>query len=56
MNRRPQGGRDERVDLERGVSDRYLPVSALEFLRDWFTHHILETDKKYGGYLSSVKG
>jgi hemerythrin len=36
--------------------EAYLPISALEFLRDWFSLHILEEDKKYGEYLSGVAG
>ena len=36
--------------------DAHIPVSTLEFLRDWFLRHILESDKKYGDYLSKVKG
>jgi hemerythrin len=35
--------------------DSYLPISALAFLRDWFSHHIIEEDKKYGEYLSGVE-
>jgi hemerythrin len=35
--------------------DAYLPISTLAFLRDWFSHHIIEEDKKYGEYLSSIK-
>ena len=34
--------------------DAFLPISTLAFLRDWFLHHILEEDKKYGEYLSGV--
>lgn len=34
------------------LGDDYLPVSALEFMRSWFSHHILEEDKKYGDYFS----
>ncbi len=34
--------------------DAYLPISTLSFLRDWFLHHIIEEDKKYGEYLASV--
>jgi hemerythrin len=34
--------------------DAYLPISTLAFLRDWFSHHIIEEDKKYGEYLSGV--
>lgn len=36
--------------------DAYIPISALEFLRDWFFRHILESDKRYGTYLSEAKG
>ena len=32
--------------------DPSIPVSALQFLRDWFLLHILESDKSYGVYLS----
>lgn len=34
--------------------DAYLPVSALAFMRDWFSHHIIEEDRKYGEYLAGV--
>ena len=36
--------------------DPHIPISTLEFLRDWFLHHILESDKKYGTYLSEDDG
>jgi hemerythrin len=28
-----------------------LPL--MEFLRNWLTHHILESDRRYSGYLRS---
>ncbi|MFH0882648.1 MAG: bacteriohemerythrin [bacterium] len=28
-----------------------LSVPLLQFLKDWLTHHILETDKNYGPFL-----
>ncbi len=36
--------------------DPYIPISALEFVRDWFLHHILESDKKYGIYMAEEDG
>ena len=36
--------------------DPTIPVSTLEFLRDWFLQHILDADKKYGTYLSEDDG
>ncbi len=36
--------------------DACLPISTLVFLRDWFSHHILDEDKKYGEFLASMKG
>jgi len=35
--------------------EAHLPVSTLVFLRDWFSHHILDEDKKYGEFLASMK-
>lgn len=29
-----------------------LALPVMEFLKDWLTHHILNTDKKYGPYLN----
>ena len=45
------------AELKDGYSrrDAYISISTLEFLRDWFLRHILESDKKYGDYLSEVK-
>ena len=45
------------ADLKDGYSrgEACIPISTLEFLRDWFLRHILESDKKYGDYLSEVK-
>jgi hemerythrin-like metal-binding protein len=36
--------------------EAFVPISALLFLKEWFMRHILETDKKYGEYLSRVGG
>ncbi len=45
-------------ELKDGFSkgDQTVPVSTFVFLRDWFLHHILETDKKYGSYRQELKG
>jgi len=43
---------DLREKYNKGES--FLPVSTLAFLRDWFSHHIIEEDKKYGEYLSGI--
>jgi hemerythrin-like metal-binding protein len=43
------------------LQDRYskgegnIPVSTLEFLRDWLMNHILENDKKYGTFMNEVR-
>jgi hemerythrin-like metal-binding protein len=34
----------------------FVPISTLIFLKEWFLRHILETDKKYGEYLSGIGG
>lgn len=46
------------ADLQKEYSKGgpYVPLSTLEFLRDWYSRHILESDKKYGVYLSKVEG
>jgi hemerythrin-like metal-binding protein len=36
--------------------DAFVPISTLIFLKDWFMRHILESDKKYGAYLSGISG
>ena len=33
--------------------DVYLSMDVLLFLKDWLTHHILETDKQYGAFYTS---
>lgn len=30
-----------------------LDIEMMGFLKDWLVHHIMETDKKYTGYLKS---
>lgn len=35
--------------------DSNIPMSTLEFLRDWLLNHILETDKKYGTFMLEVR-
>ncbi|MBF8258249.1 MAG: bacteriohemerythrin [Actinobacteria bacterium] len=35
--------------------DANLPISTMEFLRDWLLSHILENDKKYGTYMHDVR-
>ena len=35
--------------------DGNIPISTLEFLRDWLLSHILENDKKYGTYMNEVR-
>ena len=43
------------------LQDRYsrgeanIPLSTLEFLRDWLLSHILEKDKKYGTFMLDVR-
>ena len=43
------------------LQDRYsrrdpnIPISTVEFLRDWLLSHILETDKKYGTFMLEVR-
>jgi hemerythrin len=43
------------------LQDRYsrgdasIPLSTVEFLRDWLLSHILETDKKYGTFMLEVR-
>jgi hemerythrin-like metal-binding protein len=43
------------------LQDRYskgdanIPISTLEFLRDWLLSHILEKDKKYGTFMHEVR-
>jgi hemerythrin len=43
------------------LQDRYsrgdpnIPMSTVEFLRDWLLSHILETDKKYGTFMREVR-
>jgi len=43
------------------LQDRYskgeanIPLSTLEFLRDWLLSHILDTDKKYGTFMLEVR-
>jgi hemerythrin-like metal-binding protein len=43
------------------LQDRYskgdgnIPISTLEFLRDWLLNHILENDKKYGTFMHEVR-
>jgi hemerythrin len=32
-----------------------VPRSVLDFMRDWFLTHILETDRKYGEYFKQLK-
>ncbi len=55
------GHRIKHQDLTKQVQDyvaRYergevsLSLQLLSFLRDWLTHHILETDREYGPWLS----
>ncbi|MGC8765664.1 MAG: bacteriohemerythrin [Brevinematia bacterium] len=29
----------------------FISVEVMNFLKDWLSHHILETDKKYGPFL-----
>lgn len=33
--------------------DAILSMDVMKFLKDWLTHHILETDKKYGVFFKS---
>lgn len=35
--------------------DGNIPMSTLEFLRDWLLSHILDTDKKYGTFMLEVR-
>jgi hemerythrin-like metal-binding protein len=35
--------------------DANIPLSTVEFLRDWLLSHILETDKKYGTFMLEVR-
>ena len=43
------------------LQDRYskgeasIPISTLEFLREWLLSHILENDKKYGAFMLEVQ-
>ena len=43
------------------LQDRYskgdanIPLSTVEFLRDWLLSHILETDKKYGTFMLEAR-
>ena len=43
------------------LQDRYsrgdanIPLSTVEFLREWLLSHILETDKKYGSFMHEVR-
>lgn len=43
------------------LQDRYskgeasIPISTLEFLREWLLSHILENDKKYGAFMLEVR-
>jgi hemerythrin-like metal-binding protein len=45
------------TDLQEKYSrgDGNIPVSTLEFLRDWLLSHILENDKKYGTFMHEVR-
>lgn len=45
------------ADLQEKFSkgDGNIPVSTLEFLRDWLLSHILESDKKYGTFMQEVR-
>ncbi|MEW6721207.1 MAG: bacteriohemerythrin [Thermodesulfobacteriota bacterium] len=45
------------ADLKQQFSNgnAYIPISTLAFLKDWFLHHILESDKKYGEYISEIR-
>ena len=45
------------TDLQEKFSkgDGNIPVSTLEFLRDWLLSHILENDKKYGTFMHEVR-
>ena len=35
--------------------DGNIPLSTLEFIRDWLLSHILENDKKYGTFMHDVR-
>ena len=35
--------------------DANIPLSTVEFLRDWLLSHILEMDKKYGTFMIEVR-
>jgi len=35
--------------------DANIPLSTVEFLREWLLSHILETDKKYGTFMLEVR-
>jgi len=35
--------------------DGNIPISTLEFIRDWLLSHILESDKKYGIFMREVR-
>jgi hemerythrin-like metal-binding protein len=35
--------------------DGNIPLSTLEFIRDWLLSHILEYDKKYGTFMHEVR-
>ncbi len=35
--------------------DANIPLSTVEFLRDWLLSHILESDKKYGTFMLEVR-
>ncbi len=43
------------LDLQRKLSsgEAVLSIDIMKFLKEWLTHHILETDKQYGVFFAS---
>lgn len=46
---------DKVVELQNKYNhgNMVLSMDVMQFLKDWLTHHILETDKKYGVFYRS---